>query len=200
MRSYTRFLAPTALTLLTFAGTLAGLNLPIPGQEAHVASAMPVQATEATEVAANRPLTADDLGLASRRSNRPTAHGPLSASDLGLGEHARRVIEEDIEPLQVGKASWYGKKFHGRKTASGERFDMNALTAAHRTLPLGTVVQVRNPANGQSAVVRINDRGPYSGDRVIDLSRAAAKRLGFLDKGVARVEILSFDDEVASAG
>jgi len=88
-----------------------------------------------------------------------------------------------------GKASWYGKRFHRRPTASGERFDMNALTAAHRTLPFGSKVRVRNLANDSSVVVRINDRGPYAGDRLIDLSFAAAKKIGMLASGVAQVEI-----------
>jgi rare lipoprotein A len=89
---------------------------------------------------------------------------------------------------QAGVASWYGPGFHGRKTANGERFDMNALTAAHRTLPLGTQVRVTNTHTGQSVVVRINDRGPYVGRRVIDLSKASAQAIGLL--GVAKVSIV----------
>ena len=88
---------------------------------------------------------------------------------------------------QAGVASWYGPGFHGRKTANGERFDMNALTAAHRTLPLGTQVRVTNTHTGQSVVVRINDRGPYVGRRVIDLSKASAQAIGIA--GVAKVSI-----------
>ena len=90
---------------------------------------------------------------------------------------------------QNGSASWYGDKFHGRKTANGERYNMHAMTAAHRTLPLGSTVKVTNTANGKSVIVRINDRGPYHSNRVIDLSRAAAQELGFLHKGVAKVNI-----------
>lgn len=88
-----------------------------------------------------------------------------------------------------GLASWYGERHHGRRTASGETFDMHALTAAHRTLPFGTRVRVRNPATGDSVVVRINDRGPFKQGRVIDLSRAAAERIGLIRAGVAPVEI-----------
>ena len=88
-----------------------------------------------------------------------------------------------------GKASWYGPGFAGRKTANGERFNPRALTAAHRTLPFGTKVRVTNLANGKSVVVRINDRGPYAGGRIIDLSKAAAGRIGMLKQGVARVEV-----------
>ena len=86
-----------------------------------------------------------------------------------------------------GLASWYGKRFAGRKTASGERFDPTALTAAHRTLPFGTLVRVRY--RGKSVVVRINDRGPFHRNRVIDLSRRAAKILGLWGQGVGRVTL-----------
>ena len=88
-----------------------------------------------------------------------------------------------------GAASWYGGKFHGRLTANGERYDMNKLTAAHKTLPFGTKVRVTNRANGKSVVVRINDRGPYVGGRAIDLSRGAATAVGMLHSGVAKVKL-----------
>lgn len=88
-----------------------------------------------------------------------------------------------------GMASFYGAELHGRRTASGERFDMHDLTAAHRTLPFGTRVVVTNPANGRSVTVRINDRGPFHGNRVIDLSRAAASEIGLVARGHGRVEL-----------
>ena len=88
-----------------------------------------------------------------------------------------------------GRASWYGPGFHGRKTASGERFNMNAMTAAHRSLPFGTKVRVTNKRNGRSVVVRINDRGPYSGGRILDVSKAAASRLGLIATGTAPVTL-----------
>ncbi|PIE82416.1 MAG: hypothetical protein CSA10_00685 [Cardiobacteriales bacterium] len=90
---------------------------------------------------------------------------------------------------QEGKASWYGPGFHGRKTASGEIFDMNAFTAAHKELPMGTRIEVTNLNNGKSIVVRVNDRGPFHGNRVLDLSRAAAKELGVIKSGTAKVSI-----------
>lgn len=90
---------------------------------------------------------------------------------------------------QEGKASWYGPGFHGRKTASGERFNMHDLTAAHKELPLGSRVLVTNKRTGKSVVVRINDRGPFHSNRVIDLSRGAAKELGILGSGVGDVSI-----------
>lgn len=88
-----------------------------------------------------------------------------------------------------GKASWYGPGFHGRTTANGERYNSNALTAAHPSLPFNTRVKVTNLNNGRSVVVRINDRGPYAGGRIIDLSAAAARRIGMIQSGVAPVKI-----------
>ncbi len=90
---------------------------------------------------------------------------------------------------QTGVASWYGKSHHGRTTANGEKFDMEALTAAHRTLPFGTIVKVTNLSNNRSVTVRINDRGPYVAGRIIDLSARAARDLGIIENGVARVRL-----------
>ncbi|CFX55928.1 Rare lipoprotein A (fragment) [Candidatus Filomicrobium marinum] len=90
---------------------------------------------------------------------------------------------------KVGIASWYGSDFHGRLTANGEIYDQNRLTAAHPTLPLPSNVRVTNMTNGRSIVVRVNDRGPFLHDRVIDLSRSAAHHLGFANKGLAKVRV-----------
>ena len=90
---------------------------------------------------------------------------------------------------QKGIASWYGKKFHGQKTSSGEPYDMFAMTAAHTTLPIPSYVRVTNPANGRTVVVRINDRGPFHADRIIDLSYTAAQKLGYIGRGSTEVEI-----------
>lgn len=97
--------------------------------------------------------------------------------------------ESHAKPYQVGKASWYGEDFDGRETASGEPYNMHQLTAAHRTLPLGTQVRVTNLNNGEWVVVRINDRGPIVDDRIIDLSYAAAGVLHFRHKGLQRVRL-----------
>ena len=97
--------------------------------------------------------------------------------------------EPAITPLGRGSASYYASKFNGRRTASGERFDNAAMTAAHRTLPFGAMVRVTNPANGASVVVRINDRGPFVRGRTIDVSRAAAEQLGLIAPGHAVVEL-----------
>ncbi|MFC5344436.1 septal ring lytic transglycosylase RlpA family protein [Brevundimonas staleyi] len=90
---------------------------------------------------------------------------------------------------QVGLASWYGDQFNGRPTATGERFDMHALTAAHKTLPLPGLVEVTNLANGRRVVLRVNDRGPFVDDRIIDLSRGAAEALDMLNRGVGEVRV-----------
>ena len=101
---------------------------------------------------------------------------------------------------QIGKASWYGRGFQGKRTATGERFDMNALTCAHRTLPLGSWLRVTNLHNRRSTFVRVNDRGPYKSDTIVDLSFAAAQRLGLLGKAAVRVEQVSpTDPELANA-
>lgn len=91
--------------------------------------------------------------------------------------------------IQYGKASWYGKDFHGRKTANGERYDMYGMTAAHKNLPFGTILRVTNLTNGKAVVVRVNDRGPFVKGRVIDLTHSAASKLGMLGPGVVRVKI-----------
>jgi rare lipoprotein A len=101
---------------------------------------------------------------------------------------SQKSAKAEQKPYQVGAASWYGKQFHGRTTASGEDFDMFEFTAAHRKLPLGTFVKVTNLKNGKWIIVRVNDRGPYVGDRIMDLSYSAARMLNFRD-GVERVRI-----------
>ena len=102
----------------------------------------------------------------------------------------RYVPLTSVQPFrQSGLASWYGKRYHGQKTSSGETYDMYAMTAAHPTLPIPSYVRVTNLANGRSVVVRVNDRGPFKSERVIDLSYVAAYKLGFIQAGQARVEV-----------
>ncbi|MFL9986650.1 septal ring lytic transglycosylase RlpA family protein [Paraburkholderia sediminicola] len=136
----------------------------------------------------------------------PQAFGSAPAS----GAAAKGSALADAQPLtednsgisdfhQIGRASWYGRGFHGRRTANGERFDMHALTAAHRTLPLGSYVRVTNPATSRSVVVRINDRGPYARGRIIDLSMAAAAALDMRHAGTARVQIEGLTRQEARA-
>lgn len=90
---------------------------------------------------------------------------------------------------EIGVASWYGKDFHGKKTANGEIYDMDGLTAAHKTLPLGTMVEVYSFDSGRTQVLRVNDRGPFVGSRIIDLSREGARRLGIMEKGTGKVRV-----------
>lgn len=111
----------------------------------------------------------------------------MTALDKPVGEEFAR-----------GGASWYGIQFHKRRTASGERFDMGALTAAHPTLPFGTLVCVRSMVNGREVLVRINDRGPFAKSRIIDLSRAAADVLGMLGQGIKQV-VLTLPERGAAA-
>ncbi|MHA6197122.1 septal ring lytic transglycosylase RlpA family protein [Pseudomonas wadenswilerensis] len=120
---------------------------------------------------------------------------PLSA--LALFTLLAGCASHDIDPRgydETGTASYYGSRHHGKRTASGEAFDQHGLTAAHRSLPFGTKVLVTNLKNDRSVVVRINDRGPHTRGRLIDLSRAAAQRLDMLRSGTARVRVQSLND------
>ncbi|WP_347157529.1 septal ring lytic transglycosylase RlpA family protein [Pontibacter chitinilyticus] len=106
--------------------------------------------------------------------------------------------------VQQGHASWYGSQYHGKKTSSGERYNKNKMTAAHKTLPFGTKVKVTNLANNESVIVRINDRGPFVGDRIIDVSEAAARKIEMRSQGVGNVKVevleLPGDYNPANAG
>ena len=136
---------------------------------------------------------ARQTSTARRRPARRRPAGILSLAILALafpfGAGATVVVLE-------GLVSWYGHSFHGRPTASGEIFDATAMTMAHPTLPLGTQVKVTNPRNGRSVVLRVNDRGPFVGSRIADLSQAAAAYLGILRRGIAhlRLEVLTDSD------
>ncbi|MBY6190595.1 septal ring lytic transglycosylase RlpA family protein [Microbulbifer agarilyticus] len=104
-----------------------------------------------------------------------------------------RILDGVKGYRERGHASWYGTKFHGRKTANGEVYNMYAMSAAHKTLPLPSYAKVTNLDNGRSIIVRVNDRGPFVPGRIIDLSYTAAQKLGYIDKGVARVEVEALD-------
>ncbi len=121
---------------------------------------------------------------------------PDAGNNKKASQRPYTVFGERYEPVpshegfsQTGIASWYGRDFHGKKTSNGERYDMNAMTAAHKTLPLGVFVKVYNRENGREAIVRLNDRGPFVKGRIIDLSLAAAKKLGVDGAGTAPVRI-----------
>ena len=132
------------------------------------------------------PVNLDKLADATPRVEplNPGANTPYTA----LGR--KYVPYTSLKPYrQRGVATWYGRKFQGKKTASGERYDMYAMTAAHTVLPIPSYARVTNLANGKSVIVRINDRGPFHADRLIDLSYAAAYKLGYVGSGSAKVEV-----------
>lgn len=129
-----------------------------------------------------------------RRSGTPPVSDLLDPAALETLDRAAldafgRAAHPRPKPYQVGMASYYGKRFHGRRTANGERFNMYKLTAAHRALPHGTLLRVTNVKNGRCVRVKVNDRGPYIKGRVLDVSYQAARELGMVHDGVAKVEI-----------
>ena len=138
-----------------------------------------------------------ELGNEGASTNQPASASSLpvqSANDDSVSTEITSSDRPDETPTarayhQAGIASWYGRTFHGRRTASGERFDMYAMTAAHRTLPLGSWIRVTLPGGSPSVLVRINDRGPVSRNRIIDLSYGAAAALGIIRRGSAQVEL-----------
>lgn len=124
----------------------------------------------------------------------PTAEPPSrygNPSSYEVWGETYRTLDTSEGYRERGVASWYGTKFHGRRTSSGERYDMYAMTAAHKSLPLPAFVQVKNLQNGRTAVVKVNDRGPFHEGRIIDLSYAAASKLGVVDAGTAPVEVVA---------
>jgi len=118
------------------------------------------------------------------------ASGIRYSSDSGRTQKSENSSGNYSLPESRGFASYYAYQFHGKKTASGEFYDMNDLTAAHRTLPFGSKVQVRNMKNNRSVIVRINDRGPFVDGRIIDLSKAAAEQLDMISDGIIEVELI----------
>lgn len=113
----------------------------------------------------------------------------LSSSMNGSGNSQSGESQAAVGSKFTGEASYYADKYHGRMTANGEIFDMNKISAAHKTLPFGTKLKVTNISNGKTVTVKINDRGPFVGGRIIDLSKAAAERIGMIESGVTKVEL-----------
>ena len=143
-------------------------------------------------------------GCSSRIYSTPPASKPGASVTYDAKTRPYTVLGRTYYPLksargydEVGKASWYGRDFHGRKTANGQIYDMYGLSAAHKTLPLGTKVRVTNLSNNRSVTLTINDRGPFVRGRILDLSYGAAKRLGTVDLGVARVRITAVGSQPA---
>lgn len=130
-----------------------------------------------------RPIPPDAVPRAEPRSRYGN---PSSYVVFGRRYH---VLGSAAGYVERGVASWYGRKFHGRRTSSGETYDMHAMTAAHKSLPLPTYVRVTNLRNSRSAVLRVNDRGPFHANRIIDLSHAAARKLGIIGRGTGLVEV-----------
>ncbi len=154
----------------------------------------------ARDGAPKRQLDADTIADAVPRHEVITARGNVSPYVV-FGK--RYELMTDYRGYRErGIASWYGTKFHGKLTSNGEVYDLYKMTAAHKTLPIPVYVKVTNLDNGRTAIVRVNDRGPFHGDRVIDLSYAAAVKLGYADKGTARVEIelIDLDNKRTTAG
>lgn len=133
--------------------------------------------------------TAAHGGQGAGAAAKPPGNVPYMLGRPYVIRGVRYVPREDRHYNRVGMASWYGKPFHGRTTASGRKFNMYEMTAAHTTLPTGTQVKVTNLANGRSLIVVISDRGPFSKKRIIDLSYAAANYLGFVQQGTAKVRV-----------
>lgn len=134
-------------------------------------------------------MPATDSAAATAATDPATSGGTESYLQPRIDSSAL-ARDEPTREFERGLASWYGPGFHGRRTANGERFDMHSLTAAHKTLPFGTRVRVRSLGTGKEIEVRVNDRGPFTHGRVIDLSRAAAEALGLLGIGVKNVLLL----------
>jgi rare lipoprotein A len=170
-----RFFAPSLLMAV-----LAGCATPLAGPDPAGAATDPLPVVPhgpAIPPTRNGDTLADPTGSAAAERSADGARSPDGSRDTA-------------GVLEKGLASWYGSKFHGRRTASGERYDLHAMTAAHRTLPFGTRVRVRSVVTGKEVVVRINDRGPFKRSRVIDLSQAAFNALGLQGRGVTQVELL----------
>ena len=133
------------------------------------------------------------MGYTNGVKHRRAAVFCLAVFAAGCGKQMRVVLPPPtparVGAVEIGVASWYGRPYHGRTTSNGEKYDMNALTAAHLSLPFDTVVRVTNEANGRSVEVRINDRGPFLKGRVIDVSRAAAQKLDMIALGTAKVRV-----------
>ena len=179
MKRCPRFFAPSLLMAV-----LAGCATPLAG---------PVPAGAATDpLPAVAPVVPPGTAIPPTRNSDILADpaGSAAAERSADGVRSPDGSRDSAGVLEKGLASWYGSKFHGRRTASGERYDRHAMTAAHRTLPFGTRVRVRSVVTGEEVVVRINDRGPFKRSRVIDLSQAAFNALGLRGRGVTQVELL----------
>lgn len=178
---------PNTLRKRRFAGLAAVFCVPLTGMVAAATAENPARAAEAelernfdrTFVEARNPAGAS-LG---------TAEDLLEAATPQTAPVEAAEPQDEFRSIGNGVASYYGRRFAGRPTANGETFNPSMLTAAHRTLPFGSIVRVTNPRNGREVTVRINDRGPFHGNRVIDLSRKAAQKIGLIQRGKGMVHL-----------
>lgn len=139
----------------------------------------------------HEPLAAREI---IKKSQEKTKYNTQENVQIGVLDKLSNIAANSVRNFtQTGAASWYGRQFHGKKTASGDVFDMHKFTAAHKTLPLNCLIRVTNKQNGKSIVVKVNDRGPFSSNRILDLSYGAAKQLG-MTEGIAKVNIERISD------
>lgn len=156
---------------------------------------VPLAGTEARQMAiAKTPLEA----IINLTSPAVASVSSVALAVASIGSVASKTVLDAAGVIQHGIGSWYGARFHNKRTANGERFNMNALTAAHPTLPFGTRLCAHSPSTGKSVIVRINDRGPFTKDRIIDFSRAAAQALGILHSRPGLVALLDSSDKRCS--
>ena len=180
MRKVMRALGSKTIVRAIGAGTLLALALSVAGcSSPSVSSGFPPSYTGTSA----SPRVWSGLGKV------PTRRGTYKVGKPYKVAGRTYVPRHDPNYDRTGIASWYGDDFHGRLTSNGEVFDMHRPTAAHPTLPMPSLVRVTNLENGRSAILRVNDRGPFVSNRIIDLSRAAAEKLGFRRQGVARVRV-----------
>ncbi|MGZ8194163.1 MAG: septal ring lytic transglycosylase RlpA family protein [Methylosarcina sp.] len=153
--------------------------------------------TTTPSISSTLPASAKRHLIADRSFRQHTVLQVNRSNKLEEPPQQEALIPRITRYIKQGIASWYGPRFHGKKTATGEIFDMYAMTAAHKTLPIPSYAQVTNLENNRSVIVRINDRGPYVGNRLLDLSYAAAKKLGIQKEGLAKVEIVALTKDQA---
>ena len=190
---------PQAVDAALRAGTTAPASVTVSGRPSNDAGGSPSTASVTTPASpsSNRldpghpsaPMVSAGIVSEQRASNAPSSGGSSTARGNSQAASAAASGPSNPSGDQVGYASWYGSRFHGRLTANGEVYDMNKLTAANKTLPFGTIVKVTNLENGRTVDVTINDRGPFVAGRIIDLSRAAAEAIGLMSMGVAKVRL-----------
>lgn len=176
------FLASSLLLLLSACGSTPKVDKPAPGSPAY---------QDLRDGPSSMQISAADVKDAVPRNEPLASYGNHSPYEVFGKKY--RVLKSSRGYKERGVASWYGTKFHGRRTSSGEPYDMHLATAAHKTLPLPTYAEVTNLDNGKKIIVKINDRGPFKDDRLIDMSYAAAIRLDMTRKGTANVEVRTID-------